>query len=283
MVTAVYSMAAEFAAVVSNQDTIETIDLTANGSAPYPPLIEMMHRLLAILWRGADLSTISKGAAVGASVQDDETAALDEDNAVWLSETANRNITNPMIADTWGKDAPVLVELQVKTAQADDTKLKLRVITEIADRGGKVPMSYVRNEFQIPEAGEGEELLQPRRNSAAEVSLIAGETNAALNQGQEEKQSDQLLANALAEAVGVVPEALEPVRDVLVRMADLAADDSITESEFLDAIEDLALGMPELFDIDGAALLAEALEKSMGTGAVQGIRESLRSKPETTT
>lgn len=282
MVQAVYSMAAEFAGVVNGQDSIEVIDMKGGGSEPYTPLIEMMHRLLAILWRGADLSTLSKGGGVGASVQDDETAALDEDNAVWLSETLNRNITKRVIEYHFGEGAAVLVELQVKIAQADDTRLKLRVVTEIADRGGQVPMSYVRNEFQIPEAGEGEDVLQPRRNGAAPgAQETSSQTRAEQNQATVPNETEQLLTHALAEAVGVVPETLSPVEDVIKRMADLGADESITEEEFLDAMEDLVLVLPEFFDADGSALLAEALERAMGTGAIQGVRASLRKKPTT--
>ncbi|MGJ8674056.1 phage portal protein family protein [Rubritalea sp.] len=282
MVSAIYSMSSEFSAVVSGQDSVEVLDLTANGQAPYPPLIEMMHRLLAILWRGADLSTMSKGAGVGASVQDDETAALDEDNAVWLSETVNRHITKRVIAWHFGEDAPVLVDFEVRTAQRDDQKLALRVFGELADRGVQIPISHVNERFQIPEAGEDEECLgvkengerkkEKGRDDESETDAAETDETAVLNSASDR---EALLENALADLVGVTPETLRPVAEVLQDLEKAAADEDLDYEGFLDAADELVLTLPEYFEPSNTALLVEALEAAMGTAAVQGVRESL--------
>ncbi|MGB0993964.1 MAG: phage portal protein family protein, partial [Akkermansiaceae bacterium] len=72
MVDAVMQLAAEFAGVISKRNEVEVLNLSG-GAIPYPALVERMDRAMAILWRGADLSTLSRGGAVGSSVQSDET------------------------------------------------------------------------------------------------------------------------------------------------------------------------------------------------------------------
>jgi hypothetical protein len=70
------------AVVLSNGEGIEAIDIKGGGDLPYPKFVERSDRALARLWRGGDLGTMSKdGDAVGSQPQQDETEALEEDDA----------------------------------------------------------------------------------------------------------------------------------------------------------------------------------------------------------
>lgn len=270
MVDAVYNIASEFSAVVSANDAIEVLDLTANGEAPYAPLVEVMHRLITVLWRGADLSTFSKAASVGASVQDDETAAMDEDNAEWLSETINRHITRRVIDWYFGASSEQLVNFEVRTARRDDQHLSLKVFSELSDRGAEIPMSHINERFQIPERGEGEKVLGHKANSQQSLDVRSVNTSSLNTQA-----NSDLLENALAELVGVSPETLSPAADVMQSLSKLAADEDLTYESFLESAEELFLTLPEFFNPSNTILLIEALEASLGAAAVQGIRESL--------
>ena len=89
--------AAEFAAVMSKDDTIEAIDLTASGNIPHPALVDRMDRALTILWRGGDLSTMSstQGEGRGASLMGDEMEVLDAADCMMLSEALRMYVDRP--------------------------------------------------------------------------------------------------------------------------------------------------------------------------------------------
>lgn len=65
-----------------------------------------MERLISALWRGSDLSTISKSQCYGASVQQGETQILEEHDAELITETLQKNIDRRVIEYTFGPKSP---------------------------------------------------------------------------------------------------------------------------------------------------------------------------------
>ena len=112
--------------------------MAGSGSIPYPLLVEKMDREIAILYRGADLSTFSKGGGVGASVQKDDTDALDQANGLRLGGTANRRITRPALQYVF-PGQPCLAKLRVKFPEKDQTDLKIKRLNAAVTIG--VPVS----------------------------------------------------------------------------------------------------------------------------------------------
>jgi phage gp29-like protein len=83
------------------KDPISLITAQGEGTLPFPPLVERMDRALASLWRGSDLSTISADNK-GASVQQDESDILLEDDAAMVSETLQLYIDRWVIWQKFG-------------------------------------------------------------------------------------------------------------------------------------------------------------------------------------
>lgn len=94
---AVEAFSAEFHALVSEGTQIEAIDLSSRGTLPYPQLVDRMDRALIALWRGSDLSTLSKKNATGASLQDDEASILEAHDSALISETLNFQVDRILI------------------------------------------------------------------------------------------------------------------------------------------------------------------------------------------
>jgi phage gp29-like protein len=65
---AVQNFGAEFHALMSRGTDIEALDLSSRGELPYPALIDRMDRAIAALWRGSDLTTLSRQSGAGASL-----------------------------------------------------------------------------------------------------------------------------------------------------------------------------------------------------------------------
>ncbi len=94
---AVADFSAEFHALLNEGTKIESIDLSSRGTLPYPQLVDRMDRALIALWRGSDLSTLSKKNATGASLQDDEAAILEAHDSALISETLNFQVDRILI------------------------------------------------------------------------------------------------------------------------------------------------------------------------------------------
>jgi phage gp29-like protein len=103
---AVADFSAEFHALVSDGTQIEAIDLSSRGTLPYPQLVDRMDRALIALWRGSDLSTLSKKNATGASLQDDEAAILEAHDSALISETLNFQVDRILIKQLFQSPHP---------------------------------------------------------------------------------------------------------------------------------------------------------------------------------
>lgn len=85
----------------SIKEPISLITARGDGTLPFPSLVERMDRAMISLWRGSDLSTLSADNK-GASVQQDESDILLEDDAAMISETLQIYIDRWVIWQKFG-------------------------------------------------------------------------------------------------------------------------------------------------------------------------------------
>jgi phage gp29-like protein len=179
MTHAVASIGSEYGAVVNTDDVIDVLDLKGSGELPYEKLVDRMDRAQVMLWRGGDLSTISRADGVGSNPQQEEADELDADNAAWVSETINRNLTNRAIAWKFGAKAPVLVELKLRTKTRDDLKQDLEMVKGAREFGVRISKSWFTGKFGIVEADSDEQALgESAPPTATGTSAINSRANA---------------------------------------------------------------------------------------------------------
>lgn len=140
MVEAVQAWAVDWAAVTNTDESIEGVNIETKGQLPFPKLVERMDRALAALWRGADLSTMSSqsGDGTGASLQGDEMALLEDDDAQMISDTLNTQVDRFVIRYTLGDTEP-LAYIKLRTAQRSNVETDLKVDAALREMG--VPMA----------------------------------------------------------------------------------------------------------------------------------------------
>jgi hypothetical protein len=107
--TAASQMMGQRSIVTSRTEDVKLIEMSGGtGNLPFPPLVELMDRAIASLWRGADLSTISQGqAGIGASLQAEESDLLLEDDAKWLAEMLWDQVDGPVLKYALGVTDPL--------------------------------------------------------------------------------------------------------------------------------------------------------------------------------
>jgi hypothetical protein len=142
--------------VHGKEDGIRVLDLLAGGNLPFPELVERVDRLLASLWRGADLSTLSRDRGYGASLQEKETCALEEDDAEMLTETLNRSVDKWVIRHVFGEGVKPLARVRVLVSPRECTGHDLQVDEFLLWHGAPLPVESTMNRYgrALPKPGE---------------------------------------------------------------------------------------------------------------------------------
>jgi phage gp29-like protein len=117
------------------KEPISLITASGEGALPFPPLVERMDRAMASLWRGSDLSTLSADNK-GASVQQDESDILLEDDAAMISETLQLYIDRWVIWQKFG--VRPLAYSRIVIPQSSNVDLDLKIDELLLKAGARL-------------------------------------------------------------------------------------------------------------------------------------------------
>ena len=146
---AVLDFGAEFHALMSRGTDIQPIDLTAKGTLPYPGLVERMDRAMIALWRGSDLNTLARADSFGASVQSNESALLEEDDALLISETLNTQV-DKLVLEYLFKTKHPKAYFKLIPRDIRDKKEDLHMYQTLQTMGFHIPKNHIAERFGIP-------------------------------------------------------------------------------------------------------------------------------------
>jgi hypothetical protein len=235
-------------------------------------MVERMDRKITALCRGADLGTMSSKDATGASLQEDESNLLLDDDCENVSEALNTQIDRFVLRWLNGPGYTGRAYVKILPPVETDTKLDIEVDKHLLEYGGELDAAdaYERYGRNLPEGLEG-----LRLKKAATPAPVNHVTDPAGKLQEEPAENDAML-DRLADAIGVPPEWVAPLGEQLAMIEAKAADRSLTDAEFLDFFENSVRSTPELFaDMDISAF-ASVLEASMGAAALDGIKKTLK-------
>jgi len=167
---AVAHFGAEFHALMTRGTEIESIDLTSRGELPYPALIERMDRAMLVLWRGADLSTLSREGGVGASLQAEEPDLLADGDAHQLSEVLNTQVNRPLIQELFGQEPRAY--LRVRAGKNRDLKQDLTIYQAAWAMGLPISTAEFREHFGLPPTPKTDDCL-PLPSKQIQTALAA--------------------------------------------------------------------------------------------------------------
>lgn len=260
---AVERFGAEFKALMSEGTTLEAIDLTAKGQLPYPALVERMDRAIITLWRGSDLSTMSRGdGARGASVQGEETRMIEHDDADSLSETLNSQIDRVVIATLFGADAPALAYVKLNVTSDRDQERELKVMQTLQGMGLSMSQRDLRERFGVPAPDDEEDALP--MPAARPVSL----PNHVLP--NETAPSDDFMENAAEELAAARREDFAEFLEELEQLVSLADDPD--EDQMAERAKSVRERLASELVVEGSAT-AVAYEKILGAALANGLSD----------
>lgn len=253
MVSAVSGIGSEFGAVVNTGDAIDVLTLTGSGELPYAQLIDRMDRALVMLWRGGDLSTMSRENGTGSNPQQEDSDELDADNAEWVSETINRNLTEQVLRWHFG-DAPILAGIKLRTKSRDNVTQDLAVIAAARGMGIRISKAWAVNKLQLVEADKEE---------AALGEMVIG-------QGAEDRGQEADALNSAKDFRERMAKLKAP-QDVFEALAAAAQDAGMDDAGFLQLAEEAVAALREI-DKQAAEELAEELNQAMAERAAKEIK-----------
>ncbi|MDR1434898.1 MAG: DUF935 domain-containing protein [Puniceicoccales bacterium] len=155
---AVEDFGAEFSALMSQGTSIEAIDLSTRGNLPYAELVDRMDRAISALWRGSDLSTLSRASGVGASLQADETTILLEEDAKMISETFNGQLDRHVIRYFFG-DVQRKAHIRLITPTSSNRKDEIEIYRTLYEMGVPLAVEDIREKFGLPTPSDSENIL----------------------------------------------------------------------------------------------------------------------------
>lgn len=237
----------DWALLTGSEVDIKTIDSSAKGQLPYPPLVDRCDRRLSALWRGADLSTMSRQNSIGASLQAAERETLAADDARLIEEVVNGSLVPLVLGYTFGANTPALASFRLRRPPSQ-TDQDIKIYDAMHRWGVPVGLADIRERFGVATPDDGEEVVA---GPAAAVPQL----NAAARPSGRRKA---VWRGASAD--------LKPLADAIA--ATLESDDADLPA----ALARLQRGMPELAArVNAGGGLAAALEELSAAAFVDGF------------
>lgn len=122
--------------LVDRDSEVTAVNLNT-GEPPMVRLVERMDRAIAALYRGADLSTISKGEGLGASLQGEESDMLEIDDCISLSESLHEQVDRYVIRYMTG-DAEPLAYIWIEPVSKPNIEAEIAVDNHLMSAGVKL-------------------------------------------------------------------------------------------------------------------------------------------------
>jgi hypothetical protein len=163
----------QLSAMTTAGEQIKLVDLKGGGDLPYERLISRMDRLITALWRGADLSTLSREQGYGASLQAGESDILEQDDAEMISETLQTYLDRHVIEYLFGKGVKPLAAVKILVTPKQSTPQDLQIDEFLISHGARLAINDTLARYGRAEANVGERALETPRELNAKVTKTA--------------------------------------------------------------------------------------------------------------
>ncbi len=159
LASALGTVLTDLSVVTADSETVKVLDLKGSGPAPFEPLVSRMDRLITALWRGSDLSTLSRSQGYGASLQGGETELLEVDDAENISETLNTYVDPWIIKYLFGDQARPLAYIKLVMPPRKLSEQDLAVDEFLLRHGAKLGTADALERYGRAPADPNEETL----------------------------------------------------------------------------------------------------------------------------
>lgn len=189
MEEALASFMKQLSVVTNSAESIDVIDLKGSGQPPFSELVERMDRVMASLWRGADLSTLSRDRGYGATLQEQEALVLEQDDSRLLSEHLNATVDRWIIDMLFGSDVPSLARVKILVTPQESTPQDLAIDQFLLAHGARLPLAQTLERYGRVQAKPDEPALA-RYGPTTSASPISAFSEDAVQQYEHSSRSN---------------------------------------------------------------------------------------------
>ena len=276
----VAALVGDGAGVINLDAAVELIMAGGSGSLPHPALVEYCDRWITALWLGADLATMSAGSGQGqgASLQQGEIEALEQDDARELSETLNKRIDPQVIAYLFGEGVEPLAKIQIIPPITVDTAQELKVDQFLLDSGQALDKAETFERYNRSTPAPGSEVIArtatpaPKGDPIPDGNDAEGNPDPAIDQNPKASGANEApRASFIETTTDKVAEALgdffAPLRGEINRIG------SLPDAEMLPELDRINAGLADYLKrrgVDDRAV--EILGTALGQQVLLGLR-----------
>ena len=256
LLRAVMGLGSNAAGIVPDGMRIEYMEAASGNADVFQAMMNWCERAKAKVILGGTLTSgTGEGTNTNAlgNVHERGQASLIRSDIRQYAGTINRDMLWPMAALNFGiADRRRAPRFTLDMGETEDFKVLADSLPVFVDMGARIPVWWLHEKSGIPEAGEDDEVLQPRANPAALPAAVpptpAALRVAALKVAGPVDAADQQLERLQREGDAALAEWVEQIRNLVNQVDSL--------EELRDRLVEL---MPELPTDDFVQVMTEAL------------------------
>jgi len=266
LLRAVVNIGHAAAGIIPQGMAIDFKEAAKGSKDPYEAMIDWCERTQSKAILGGTLTSTAESTGLGSNLGDVHNEVrhdLMKSDAVQIGSSLTRDLVYPLLAlNAKGIESIRRCPRFVFDAyEAEDLKLYSESIPELVNAGMKIPTRYVHKKLRIPEAVDGEEVLE--RTSATPAALSTQHhcqhcATAALKTEQQKDVADHYASQLDEATIESMNALIEPVRELVM------------QAESLTAIRD---GLLDIFEDMDETTQADILQKALTAAELSGRYE----------
>ena len=206
------------------KDPVKIIEPTGNTAEVFEKFVDRQDRKITVLFRGQDLSTMSRGGKgekpVGASVQHEEGDRIKQADVRMIEGAQQHYLDRQVIRFCFGEGVEPLAYRGVPETNAEDAGTVRQNAGFLADRGFKVNAARVAERLGITEASDDDEALGSVAQTTTPPDDAAADMATANAAAADEQGLGEFLAAARIELDGGIGQDFGPFAQALARVLD---------------------------------------------------------------
>ena len=227
LIAAISSLGSDAAGIISKNTEIEFVE-SAKGSVAgdlWKILTEFCNKETSKALLGQTLSADvgDKGSYAAAKTHNDVRLDLVQADSRALAATVRHQLIRPIVGFNFGWDTPV-PDYRAVWEEEEDLKEKAEWVTTLLDKGVPMPLSFIREGFNIPEPDGDEPVIgvapkEAETGKKEEIAKILSKQVA--GDGLQDRAEVALTGRLDEEAAGHVLTLLEPIRALVASASTL--------------------------------------------------------------
>lgn len=263
--SAIRDFSEEWTAVTGTGAEISLVEAKAAGGGAesgYAVLVEKMDRAMTQLWRGSDLGTQSSQNANGASLQDDETEILEEDDGTIFSETLTSQVSRYALAWKFGPDAPQLAYIKLRTRDRKNVTNELAVDQFMITNRVPVGVNQLLERYDRAKPAEDDDLVE-----GPAVLDQSGPSDPKNPQDKSEMANDASSPKSKRLLIDAILSEYQHVNERLLKISDIT-DGEVQKQKLAEVLSELDAIQKQ---IDADPAVAQVIYKILAANVANGI------------